>query len=396
MLKLYRPKNVIAVTAYYAAAGSVLAGAVAFGQVWALATAGVLFGGLQFAGIKIINTELKKNLIEHEASPADAPRLGEFAKELYQKTGLKSEEYPVYDFALKGSNEKGGTFDLMSKIPNAGAVMFDKPLIMMSKPLLKLLGDEEEKAVLAHEFAHAAARHHWVKAPATLAIGIGSLTLGLTGFGYLFTAGFAALLTTFVGAVVVGGVVTTIGQKIIDDRAEQKNQTELQKQLSPERKYLKGIGNLSTGLTLAGLSTLFTPLYVPFYAATTAIKTTFKVINARFSQHHEFQADRGAVVLGADPLALITALRKITIVQEQSLKAAVGDKMPKKGALMTAWKKATSTHPTLEKRIARLQKMAKQQGRSDADITAAVKGAIHVPNNHNIPYAVIEQMVKKM
>ena len=102
-----------------------------------------------------------------------------------------------------------------------------------------------------------------------------------------------------------------------------------------------------------------------------------------------------AVQIGSSPLALITALRKMTIIQQRSLKKAwAGEEPPKPGYLKKQWKQAFASHPATNKRIARLVDIAKSEGFDEAQIENAVNGSLHVPDSVNIPTEHIIAMAK--
>lgn len=386
LLKLYKPRNVASVSAHYIAAGAVLGGVALVASPWVLGASAVLLGLGQAAGIAVAKNLYEKKLQRHDDAYEYSPRLGETVKELYAKAGMKQDDCPIYDFKVDESKVKGTVeekktagkiFEKIGQMHNAGAIFFGKPIILVSKPLLKLLDDAEEKAVIAHEFAHAAARHHYMKTPVSYALGVAGLSMGLTVLGALFATGFWVGIGAMVGTGVLAAVT---GAKLGKALPEEKH-----------KKTVKTATGVVSGGALLTVGSFIHPAFPFLYAINLATKYAGKVINARLSRSNEFQADRGAVELGADPLAMITALRKITIVHDRA-KAAAG--MPKKGALTEAWTKATATHPALDRRIARLSKLATKQNRPAADIEAAVKGPIHVDAVHDMSPEVLKQMMR--
>jgi len=330
-----------------------------------------------------------------------SPNLGKIAKELYAASGLSAADFPIYDFRIdenKITDKSEGVrkalreqFNSMADVHNAAALNLGKPIIMISKPLLALLNDAEEKAVLAHEFAHAAAKHQHLALPQKLLGTAISFANGLTRFAAFLSAGW-------IGVPVA--IATGIGTKLAAARwggkwdllKKPNEQLSMPERLEKKKagQKIKVVGAIGTTVAVS----LFNPLYPFFYAATKAVSAATKVVAGTFSRSNEYQADRGAVELGASPLALITALRKMKEVQEVSLKEVFGT-LPKAGFLSTAWKNATATHPTIPRRTARLADIARQKGFSDAQIDAAVNGNIAVGPEHRMAPALIEKMLAR-
>ena len=149
------------------------------------------------------------------------------------------------------------------------------------------------------------------------------------------------------------------------------------------------------GFVTLAVVTAFNPVYPVVYAITKTIGAAAKFVTSAFSRSNEYQADRGAVELGANPLALISALRKMKAVQEVSLKETFGDALPKPGKLKTAWKNANATHPTIPRRVARLADIAKKKGYDAAQIDAAVNSNIAIGPEHRMAPALIEKMLAR-
>jgi hypothetical protein len=82
-------------------------------------------------------------------------------------------------------------------------------------------------------------------------------------------------------------------------------------------------------------------------------------------------------------------------VHNRSLKAAFNDAaVPKKNFLRRAWQAATATHPSTPKRIARLSRIAEKKDYDPADIETAAKGSLHIGPEHDMPFKVIDAMVR--
>ncbi len=414
--KLYTAGHYVGLGLHYAAAAGLVATAVVFANPVVLAASALLVGGMQYGVTRAARGFFETKLKRHEDSYEYAPELGAMTRELYQKSGLKADDFPVYDFnvdethlveqrikkALGQESIKDGLYAgfakamaTMGKTPNAAAVRLGKPVIMISTPLLKLLDSDEEKAVLAHEFAHAAAKHHAARAPLTFFTATAGLSLTVMSLGAFFAAGWVGAPLA-IGAGIVAAAATVFAVKAAKGTfGETRKKADMSLKELHEQKQITGAAKLSRTAVSVSVATVFNPVYLGAFALARTVATGVKMLGARLSRHQEFQADRGAVVLGADPLALITALRKITIVSERSTKAAFGGELPKKGMLSKAWKKATATHPSLPDRMQRLAAMARAQKRSEEDITRALKAPIEVSNDHNMSLETVRAIMAR-
>ncbi|MDB5490302.1 MAG: hypothetical protein JWO78_151 [Micavibrio sp.] len=311
---------------------------------------------------------------------------------LYKKSGLKSENHPVYDFRGKkqSDTDEPSLFDFMKKIPNAAAFSLGKPVIMISEPLLKLLNDEEEKAVLAHEFAHIKSQHIALKLPFSLLTGVAGLSNGLTLLGAVLASGFWKATGVAVAAI----ATTKVANKLSSNRellaTEDKN-LEV-KDIYRKKQAQRLLKPFSMAVGFGGL-TYLNPLYPALLLTVKGLSMTSKILTGTFSRSAEYQADKGAVALDANPLALISALRKITALMERSRQHAWGNEpVPQPGYLRKSWKEATATHPTLENRIARLADMARKQGYDENTIKQVCKGPVDISEAEDVPYDVLKAM----
>jgi Zn-dependent protease with chaperone function len=164
------------------------------------------------------------------------------------------------------------------------------------------------------------------------------------------------------------------------------------KELKQKKFYqrMSKVGALaSVGVILtAAMGTAF---LVPF-AAACAISVASLAINSHFQRSNEEHADARTVELGANPLALITALRKIMAVRDQSIVAVYGE-LPKKGLLTRIWEDLNLSHPNVPSRAKKLAKLARKNGYSEEAIKAAIDGPITVAPDNNIPPDVIRIMM---
>lgn len=404
---LYKPKNHLSTAIHYGATAALALGSFALGGPLGIAAAIALTGGISYLVIKEQKKFLENHLVEHPDVHEHSPNLGKIADEFYKKTGLSATEHPLYDFRADPQKSHGKksflqsafeeAFETMGETHNAAALNLGKPVIMISEPLLKLLDDEEERAVLAHEFTHAAAHHQHLGIPQKLLGGIAVATNAMTMIGAWWSAGIVGIISSAVARTATGIGSYFLTKKFLDkDKLLSTPSSVLDLDAAAEKKdILKNIGRVSKAASVAVL-TYFNPVYLGLYAATRVLNAATKVIGGAFSRSMEYQADEGAVALGADPLALATGLRKIEKVVENSKLEAFDGKLPKKGSLSKAWAKAVSSHPSTENRVKRLAEMAKKQGVEQAKIDQAAFGKIEVSNEHNLPYHVIKQLAHGM
>lgn len=387
-VQLYKAKNILSFGGHYLAVGALVAGAALIAQPWMLAVAAGLVG-TSLLSLRAQRKVFEEYLAQHPETSVDAPRLGQTARELYAASGLKAENAPIYDFKVdqKKVDKQPNAFadsmgDLLGKqalTHNAAATNFGKPVIMISKPLLKLLDNAEEKAVLAHEFAHAAARHNQMALPLRLIAGVAASTSAIAGLTAIVSMGWVPILAAIGTSVAVSVAVVVTnkslfmkpkGTETLRDRVEQK-------------KVLEKRGRLIQLSSLA-IFTAANVAYLPLWAAIRGITSSARVISGSLSRRMEFHADRGAVDLGANPLALVTALRKIETVHKQSLEKAYGGSLPKKGFLARIWQRATITHPSTERRVRRLCDMARRKGYGEAEIKVAAEQPISIAPGHEL------------
>lgn len=395
--RFYSLRNYMSVGFHYAAAAGLAAASYAFAAPWAITTAAVITLPLYAIVLKVSKRHYETGMTEHKKSYPYSPYLGRTMQELYTKSGLKSENHPVYDFQSKSSavkDDKSSIYDLMKKVPNAAAFSLGKPIIMISEPLLKLLNDEEEKAVLAHEFAHIKSKHIPIKIPLMVLNRIGGMANGLTLIGAAMAAGFWKW-----SGVMAGGIAATIaGNKLLmgKELRAKKDDDLTVKEIYRKKQVERIVSPVAQVMVLGGLGYL-NPAYPALWLTAKGIGITEKILTGTFSRSSEYQADKGAVALDANPLALITSLRKITALMERSREHAWGNEpVPQPGYLRKAWKEATATHPTLENRVARLADLARKQGYDEESIRQAATGPLDISEVEDVPYDVLKAMAQAL
>lgn len=406
-LRLYGLRNYFGIATHYGSMAGMAALSFVLGNPWVIGGVAIFSTGYFWANLRGSKEVMENTLQPHPDVHKLSPRLGKIARELYQASGLKAEQYPIYDFKAKpvtehDTQEQAEIKRQLNKalrgsslMPNAAALHLGKPVIMISEPLLALLNDDEEKAVLAHEFAHAAARHQHVNVPLTV---LGTVTK-FTNRATVLLGMLAGGLWTF-----AGGIATQIAAGIATRSLHtQKHLTSMEdSKLTLRERHAKSLisrnVNATAALTGVGYFSWINPSFAPVWALVVTINTGIKFILGGLSRSLEYQADKGAVKLGANPLALVTALRKLDTLQTRSIEKAYGGKenVPQPDFIDKVWKRAVSTHPATEKRIGRLTAIARQQGYGDSDIISATQGPLDLSPTAYIPYDTIHKMAKRL
>ena len=212
--RMYSIRNYSSALWHYGATAALVTGSVLLGQPWMVGAALAVTGGATALSLNVQKKFFENSLERHPDIHKDSPRLGKIVEGLYKASGLKADNYPVYNFRVKKSKAEQGVFgglmdklmDMMGQTHNAAAINLSKPVIIVSEPLLKLLDDNEEKAVLAHEFAHAKARHQHLGMPQRFAAGVARMTAGLARFVEMLSAGVWGIANA-IGAGVLGILV---------------------------------------------------------------------------------------------------------------------------------------------------------------------------------------------
>lgn len=376
MARLYRVRDVARVAEGYATTGAAVAGSVALGHPVTAAIAAGLTAALGLFAVKTQKKVFEEGLVHYPPSPDYAPHLGEYAKELYQASGLKAADYPICDFQPSESTKKSSItkmLALQAQTQNAAAVRIGKPVIMISQPLLKLLDDNEEKAVLAHEFAHAKAQHSRVAVGQGLMGAAGTINNALSIFVAEISLGFVPLIVAIGAGIVAKTAASTVAPKFMRKSNKLLSLPELIKK-TRAKKAIQALGSIVVAGTLA----CFSPPFLGVWAAFKGLSLATKLIGARMARSNEQQADAGAVALGGDPLALITGLRKIELCNKLSLEKACDGNVPKAGFLTKAWQRMTASHPPVPARNKKLANIARKQGIDEARIQEALTGDITI------------------
>ncbi len=399
--KLYSFKNYASVALHYTAVGALTAGAVVLGSPWALAIGAGVTMAVAPAMTKAAARFLENELQEHPDTHNLSPNLRKMVDDLSRESGLTQERQKIFsfrpkqlaediDYEAESRKEKGKglwdymfrkTFEEAERTPNAAASNFGKPVIIISEKLLALLNEDEQKAVLAHEFTHAAAEHQRVATPKNLV----SMATKISNKCMIYLGYIQTGIVGFITGMAAGVVGTLVGRDmhpkghLIGKKAKDVDPNDFE-----EVREAKRLSNIFGQVAMVGTMTCFNPAFLPIYAGAKGINLGLTFTEKSMSRSNEFQADAGAVKLGASPLALITSLRKMEALVDRSKCNYFGvDEMPKKGQLSKLWGELNATHPATNKRVAALASIARKQGYGEAEIEQAVNGDVkidHVPD----------------
>ncbi|MCB9991867.1 MAG: M48 family metalloprotease [Rhodospirillales bacterium] len=373
-VKYFQPVNYAQETVHFASATAVMAGVGWWVGPWVLAGCAAGAGLLTLAGGKFAHRLVGKFFSKRELTDHQNKGLARYIQEFTNKAALP--KIPaLYDFELDIDNAKDRKDDLMEvpqikRIMNAAAGGLGEHFLLVSQPLLDALEPEEIRAVMAHEFTHLGANH------TKLSLASGWL-LTTTMFAGTFALGSAVLSAGWIaGALSVAGVIglSYAGAKLMPKKEDQYTRDG---EIRPKAKAVElGVMAGQEIISVAVLAVVNPVVVLTAYAVEQGSFWAANLINKSASRRREFQADRGAVDMGANPLMLIKALRKI----EKSLELNAPDLADvlnwRKGPwYMRALKMAGSivkSHPDIHRRCKRLAKMAQQHGYDTAAINAAL------------------------
>jgi len=378
LIRFYDTRSSLGLVSHFAGLTAVAGFTASLAPLWASAAA-VGYG--VYKSVKLFkNGDAEfENLKQHPPVHRYSPNLQDIIDRLYERSGLNPEEAVVYSF-----KEKAPYHPPRQRTPflraafgeqpfyNAAAHNLGKPYIMISEPLLKLLNDDEEEAVLAHEFLHAAAGHSYTLNAANFLKKVTSVTNNLNLLGHALSMGLAK----FTLSAAAGGMAVR----------------SLKKEKLPTRIALAG-----ATLGVFGGAVMFVPGFATMYGAAVLLNITASAVNRSLSRSMEYQVDRKVGMLGASPVALITALRKIdkmaSLQETEGVKRAKNSQL---GRALSTVSNVFATHPKVEKRLKQLAQVASNENYSQAEINEALYGDIDIGDISHIPRADIEGMANSL
>jgi heat shock protein HtpX len=389
---------------YHTATWAALAASIALCPSWQVALGVAVCASIySFAGHRLWEEYTGKTLNRYPDVQRFSPHLGEIAARLYQASGLSAQDHPIYDvrarpyegknvflkYGLKWWNYAGwsafGAGDYNAYATNAG-----KPVIMISEPLLKLLDDDEEEAILAHEFGHVVAndcRYGFFQITAArCAIAMNVLTgawaLAMTGPRGVFS-GIAIFMASFLAYryLYLTGL-RLMGRPFVFRGSRLGNEVRLVRILIAGALTIYGIASC---LLLGG----FFHAYGAYISAALGLSVAAALFTAAYSQNREYRADQNALALGAAPVALITALRKIRTARHKIFTSAESHEK-------SIFTKAFSTHPPFGLRLERIAAAARQRGVSKELVTKAMTMPVDLPPNPAPPPEGVWNMARNL
>lgn len=377
-LRFYKPKDFAQQAVHLGSAAAVMGAIGWWVGPMTIAGCAAAAGGFSLVANKA-NEYLFKNFFKEHEIQGDAHKdIKSFAKEFTKAAGLKY--IPMlkdmqFDHAKsEKSGDAGYQAPQIRRVLNAAVGGSKDKYLLVSQGLMDALDADQSKAVVAHEFAHLGAGH------------IGSSKLmgwmqTTTTFAGMFTLGAAVVSTGWmVGAAAVAASMGIFyaGHKMMPDK---RNAYTRDGEMKPKAKAIE-LGTMAAEEVLS-TAVLVAVNPVPVLTAYAVEQSSFwsaMLISRSQSRRHEFQADREAVRLGANPLDLVTSLRtieKALEIQEPELSAA---RNWRKGSLAARFIKAsasiTKTHPDTIRRCNRLTKQARKLGYTEMEIDRAMKQPI--------------------
>ena len=346
--KMHNTKSILGYGFHYSNAAGLLGAVATLTQPWILPLAGGMAIASKIRDEKKTKAYTEKYFQTHRKNHPFSPNLQKMVNSLYKRSGLDHHKAEIFDYD-----------HITSSTPNAGFIRkMGKPMILISNALLEAFEDDEEYAVLAHEFAHAASMHHRSVMPYDIINDVAKTSASLAVIGEAVSTGALGLAITAASALAVGMGV--------------------RKHLSTDKKVVQtGFGVLSS----------LNPVFLGTFVASKALRLTSALLEKSFSRTREYQADRGAVLLGASPLALIKALRKMKNIQNDIIENKhYPNTTPEKSIFIKSLEKCFATHPATEKRIARLTDIAREHKYTETDIQHATTAPLSSLNvDKNVP-----------
>ncbi len=334
--KFYNWKDKINTGGHLALMGGVVAGSAFLGGPWIFGIATILAGAVNYSVIKFQKKNAEMNVLRISEENSE-PLVLNKKKKLFVKL-----------------------FNDLAKMHGVNALPIDDAVVVVSKPLLDMMSNEENEALIAQEMAHVGAKHKRWSALQTLLSGIAMMSNSIS-----------VLIESFAKGVLLP-VAASAASSITWFGVQVKKQQNPYKHDAIKQKNIDKKAGLAAKVVFLPVMTYFNPMFLGIYAAAKTLSISAQMINLNFRRKNQYQADRNAVeVLDANPLALITAIRKLDFNKKENL-----GELPKKGWLSKTWKNLNKVRPSVEKRVEKLADMARKKDYEDNDINEAVCGEI--------------------
>lgn len=239
--------------------------------------------------------------------------------------------------------------DKFNQTANAFAFKNTHGNVVLNAPIVEALNSRELRNVVGHEMGHLAAQHTakrqgmaWFSTPAKLLTTLNTLVTAFSSFknaGYYFLGGA-------IGDIASGFVANRLGWSAENPKDVPK---------------IKGLKSVFNTAAIAGLGAVGgAPDLVLAVGLNLATHTAIDLIGKSYSRRNEFQADRIAAQLTGDPQGMKSALQTIGELHKKRDPFGFIEEEPRKGILTMLFDRIydlQKTHPSVERRCARLDKM---------------------------------------
>lgn len=394
-------KELISIGAHYVVAGGLTVCSILIGQPWSVA-----FGVITSVGFFTILAKNAYNLLDylelHPERHPHSPNLGKILETLSSKMGT-DEKIPVLSSKLEFEklsnsslaeilNKNHALKSTFPKVPNASAINIGWPRVVVTDELLQIMEDDEEHAVIAREFAHIRAKHSYKSIPLKFFALSSQISNNAVVLLEMVSAGALNLIGVIVGSAIIKEVVNkAIAPPVLTDDDDNLSLPNLYK----KKRFESFSTALNATVFSAGVS-YFNPTFFPIWIASQAIRPLFNLSEKSLSRCFEYQADKDAVEkFDADPLALISALKKLDALKNRSLKDAFNGELPRPDSVSKIWEGLNATHPPIEQRVAHLAEIASKRGVPAKEINAAISKTPDIQDAPNIPYEIIHAALSR-
>lgn len=386
-LQFYKPQDVLQHATHLTAAAGVMAAVGWWVGPLTFAGCALAAGGCAIAGGKLGGYLLKIAFTEREIKDSKDKGISANIKAFTKAAGLRAapvlKDLSLNVDELEKKSEEGYQPPQVRRALNAAVGGNKEKYLLVSQELIDALDSEQTKSVIGHEFAHLGAGHlamskitGWMQTTTTFA-GLFALGAAVVSTGWLLGA---AAVATSLG-------VFFASKKLMPSP---KDSYTRDGELKPKAKAVELGGMAVEEVLSVGILASVNPVPVlTAYAVEQGSYWSSLLINRSYSRRCEFQADREAVRLGANPLDLIASLRTIEKSLEIDEPELSGAMNWRKGPLYARFIKAAGsvvkTHPDTTRRCRRLAKQAKQMGVEQGQIDAAMNSPIDETLLRNAP-----------
>ncbi len=386
---------------YFAGMAALLVLIGTIGPLWTVAAGLLIAVWRQRRATRKMQRLFERNWAVHPDVSDISPNLGKIMADLYARSGVDPEKYPLYDLRLcdkdraehehaedpenpennDGVQKAVQALQRKSESYLAAVIYAGKPVLAVAAPLLAMLDDEEERAVLAHELVHLREKHIYTSYALTILCAAVIWAATLVRIAWFFAAGWEA-------AVYAGMAGISAGLLIVRWIRKKGHWGKTGGQWQQFKVFLT-ISCIVSVLVMA----VFMPLYPLIFFTSFLMQIAAWTILRGRSRTSEYRADAGIVDLGANPLAMMTALRRLQYLHDDAAEKAGARRRLNAPTLRNRVRKNLyATHPPIDDRLTHLAKIARRHGYPEEDIRTAEYGSIEIDKTHSYPMWMIEYM----